>query len=345
MAKPEPTSERAASEPVADDAPVEIRLMRPGDAPSAIEAFVRAYGDSYEHRWAYHPEEFALRLTNGVMVSAVAVDPADEIVGHLGVDFDRPEAKVGDSAHAVVDPRYRGHHVFESMKTFMAGWAAKDGMYGLFSDATAAHPYSQRGNLALGAHETGFLLGSIRGGIDYKGIDGASASRRLTTATFYLRTNPEPTRVSHAPEAVGALLGQVYANGGFDRGVRTEHPVPEGRARIEVGEVSDNDTVVLTAVDAGPDLHAVAARHLEATIARGVEVIYLDLPLGEPATSSVDVADLGFFFGGVIPELRDDGDVLRLQRLNGVEPHVGEIATASEFGHGLLADIAASIPD
>lgn len=331
-------------ERVPDDAPVEIRLMHPGDAAGATAAFVAAYGDSYEHRWAYDAVAFAARLTQGVMVSAVAVDPQGEIVGHLGLDFDRPEAKVADSAHAVVDPRYRGHHVFESMKTFLAGWAAKGGMYGLFSDATAAHPYSQRGNLALGAHETGFLLGSIRGGIDYKGIDEANAPTRLTTATFYLRTNPEPARVAHAPDAVAALLEQVYANGGFNREVRTEHPVPAGEARIEVGEVSDNDTVVLTAVDAGPDLHAAAEAALEGAITRGVEVIYLDVPLGEPATSSVDVADLGFFFGGVIPELRDDGDVLRLQRLNGVEPHVGEIATASDFGGRLLADITASIP-
>ena len=34
-------------------------------------------------------------------------------------------------------------------------------MAGMYSEATAAHPYSQRANIELGAHETGFLLGWI----------------------------------------------------------------------------------------------------------------------------------------------------------------------------------------
>jgi hypothetical protein len=44
---------------------------------------------------------------------------------------------------------------------------------------------------------------------------------------------------------------------------------------------------------------------------------------------------LGFFFGGVIPQLRDV-DVLRLQYLNNVEISPEDIAVASDFGRALL---------
>ena len=45
---------------------------------------------------------------------------------------------------------------------------------------------------------------------------------------------------------------------------------------------------------------------------------------------------LGFFFGGIIPE-KDKGDVLRLQYLNNVAIDPSQIQVASDFGKELLA--------
>jgi serine/threonine-protein kinase RsbW len=45
--------------------------------------------------------------------------------------------------------------------------------------------------------------------------------------------------------------------------------------------------------------------------------------------------ELGFFFGGVVPELLN-GDVLRLQYLNEVDIEPGDIRTGSDFGQELV---------
>jgi serine/threonine-protein kinase RsbW len=45
--------------------------------------------------------------------------------------------------------------------------------------------------------------------------------------------------------------------------------------------------------------------------------------------------ELGFFFGGIIPELRD-GDVLRLQYLNEVDIRPEDVRTGSDFGQELV---------
>ncbi len=47
------------------------------------------------------------------------------------------------------------------------------------------------------------------------------------------------------------------------------------------------------------------------------------------------MSGLGFFFGGIIPELRD-GDVLRLQYLNEVDVRPDDVRTGSDFGQGLV---------
>jgi hypothetical protein len=73
--------------------------------------------------------------------------------------------------------------------------------------------------------------------------------------------------------------------------------------------------------------------------ALGRDLVHIELRLSDPATRRQPMAvhdELGVFFGGIVPEMRD-GDVLRLQWLNGVEADPSDIAVASDFGRELLA--------
>ncbi len=281
------------------------------------------------------------------MTSVVAVTPAGEVVGHLAMDFPRQGAKVAESAHAVVDPRYRGHHLFETMKLFLRDQAQDAGVYGLYSEATTAHPYSQKGNLAIGAHETGYLIGYIPSGVDYKRIKGEAARHRQTVALMYLRTNDEPERVAHVPAAFRSIASRIYQTGGFRRQIGEGEGATETAGTVlDVARDPDHNAAMLRPIHLRSDLHAVVERELRAVIAAGVDCVYLDLPLTEPvvAKHGADLHDLGFFVGGIVPEFRGDGDVLRLQLLNGVDPHTEEIVTVSDDGSRLLADIVASMP-
>jgi hypothetical protein len=64
----------------------------------------------------------------------------------------------------------------------------------------------------------------------------------------------------------------------------------------------------------------------------------VDLPLSSPGTSKLgeELEDLGFFFGGIFPNLQVSGDVLRLQRLHNVEVNHDDVSVASDFGEKLL---------
>src|SRR5918995_3022135 len=192
----------AASENV----PLEIRMMRPDESSELSRCVYRSYGYSYDWDSIYYPERIRELQEKNLMRSCVAVTPEGEFVGHLAVSVDNPESSVGEAGQAVVDPRFRGHHLFPRMKTFMAERSADLGMYGLYSEATAVHPYSQRGNLQLGARETGFLLGYIPSSVSYNEIGEDREGRRGSVALFYLRTNDEPDRVVYPPDAYREAL-------------------------------------------------------------------------------------------------------------------------------------------
>ena len=79
----------------------------------------------------------------------------------------------------------RGQHLFTRTKRFLMDWARERGLAGMFSEATAAHPYSQRANIELGAHETGFLLGWIPASVDNDAAAGGAAAAAVGGALLH----------------------------------------------------------------------------------------------------------------------------------------------------------------
>ena len=323
-----------------EDAPIEIRMMRPEESFELSRCVYRSYGYSYDWDYVYYPDRIRELQEANLMRSCVAVTPEGEFVGHLAVTVERPDSPVGEAGQAVVDPRFRGHHLFPKMKTFMAQKATDGGMYGLYSEATAVHPYSQRGNLQLGAKETGFLLGYIPGSVSYKEIGEEREGRRGSVALFYLRTNDEPERPVYPPDAYREAVRRVVEHNGLRRTVEdgsdSELP-PSSRMSVDVRR--DHNLAFLRVEEPGADLEELARLRLRELCLHRVDCIYADLPLSHAATSRAGggLRDLGFFFGGVMPEAHPGGgDVLRLQYLNEVEIRRDDVRTASDFGQELL---------
>jgi serine/threonine-protein kinase RsbW len=329
--------ETAHAPPAADDAQIEIRSMLPEETPALARAVYRSYGYSYDWDDIYYPERVRELQESGLMRSCVAVDD-EEIVGHLALTLERPDSPVAEAGQAVVDPRYRGHHLFPKMKTFLADRAREDGIYGLYSEATAVHPYSQKGNLHLGARETGYLLGYIPASVSYKEIGDERAGRRGSVALMYLRTNREPDRVVYPPNPYESVVCRVVEHNGLRRTLAEAEPPELSISRMSVNVRRDHNVAFLRVAEPGADLAELVQARLRELCVHRVDCIYVDLPLSHPATQSVRLDGLGFFFGCVIPEgAGGGGDVLRLQYLNNVEVEPGDVSTASPFGEELLS--------
>ncbi len=327
--------------PVAPDAPIEIRFLSPDEAPRLTEAIERSYGRSYDAAWAYDPDEIRRRLECGSMRSIVGVDPDGDVVGHLALDRPVPTARAGHAGQAVVDPRYRGHHLFTTLKRDLAAWCTSVGILGMYSEATAAHPYSQAANLALGAAETGFLLGYIPSKVSYTAIKEDAQGRRQSVALFWLATNPAPQRVVHPPSWHRDIVGAIYHHNDLDRQIveLAATPALEGTTRFTLTEHPDHNETTIALESIGADVIAVLGSALVEQADRGRDVVHVELALDDPATAALPPAihdELGVFFGGIVPELRG-GDILRLQWLNGVEADPSDVAVASDFGAELLA--------
>ncbi len=336
---------RMEADPVPDDAKVSIRFMKPKDAEALARCVFHSYGYTYDADWVYQPDRIAAMLRDGELRSTIGVTEDGEVVGHFGLRRPGRDAGTGEGGQAVVDPRWRGHHLFTSLKRHMAGWAHRAGLEGIYSEATAAHPYSQKANLALGAHETGFLLGYIPATVGYSNLDAAPTGDRRSVALFYLKTNEGPARRVHAPERYRELVGRVLATSGLHGRLA---PVPRGRVEGATSHGlaihADHQSAEITVARVGRDLADVAGARLRSLSGRGIDCVYLDLPLQDPgtATETAALAEQGWFVGGIFPLRYGVGDVLRLQYLDGgVNVDPASISVASDWGRELLDAVVA----
>ncbi|HEX6782340.1 MAG TPA: hypothetical protein VF125_09970 [Solirubrobacterales bacterium] len=311
---------------------------------SAIEA---AYGQSYDVRWVYDPAEVGDRIEAGTYVSCIAESPAGELLCHIGMSLAAAGDAVAHSGQAVTLPAARGQHLFTRTKRHLMEWARERGLAGMYSEATAAHPYSQKANIELGAHETGFLLGWIPASVSN---DAAGDRRgRQSAALFYTKLNDGHERAVYVPERHRDVVARTIRLCEL-RGTVAEPPagaeVP-AQTRLHAEVDRDHNLALLTVLEPGSDLEAaIGAERRHLFHRENLDAIYIDLPLEQPATALLadHLERLGVSYAGVFPNHRTDGDVLRMQSLHRVRVKADDVAVASDHGRELLEYVLADLP-
>jgi len=298
---------------------VTFRFLRADEGTVLTGAIEAAYGQSYDLRWVYDPEEVGRRIAAGTYVACIAESPAGELLCHMGMSLAAAGDAVGHSGQAVTLPAARGQHLFTRTKRWLMDWARERGLAGMYSEATAAHPYSQKANIELGAHETGFLLGWIPATVS----NDAAAERRgrQSAALFYTKLNDGHERPVYAPARHREIVAQTIELCEL-RGDLADPPPAcelEERSELHVEIDRDHNLALITVHVPGADLErAIGAERHHLFHHENLDAVYIDLPLERPATALVadHLERLGVSYSGIFPNHRCDGDVLRMQSLH-----------------------------
>ncbi len=324
----------------ADD-PLKFQMMTPDMCTNLARCVYRSYGYTYPNDTIYFPEQRRELMESGLLESCVVLNQDNEIIAHLALIYPRESASVAESGQAVVDPRYRGRGLFEQMKRFLGEYAKQKGLYGLYSEAVSIHPYTQKGNIKLGAGETGFLLGFAPATMYFKKIQEGKKEDRQTTVLFYFKLNEEPIQKVYAPFHHKTMIEKIYQHNKIKRNFVQASKVEQdrlfGATQINIKAIPDLGLAFMEVLHFGETFEKLLQYRLKELCLKKIEVIYLDLPLSNKLTQHFCAAaeQLGFFFAGIVPEFFE-GDVLRLQYLNNITIQKDKIHCASEFGSILL---------
>ncbi|HEX4174921.1 MAG TPA: hypothetical protein VHY81_03305 [Acidimicrobiales bacterium] len=324
---------------------IRIRMLDAGESARLGDAVRAVYGETYPVRWAYDADEVARRISNGLLISAIAETTDGELLCHSGLVLADPNDAVGHAGQALTLPAARGQHIFTTVKRYLVEWVASRGLVGMYSEATAAHPYSQRAILDLGGHETGFLLGFIPESVDNS--VSAPGSGRQSAALFFLRLRPGKDRMVYAPTRHRGIVQDTIDVCHF-RSHLAEPPsgtdLP-ARGQLHVETRPGDNVAVVTVVRAGEDLTVRLDAERSRLFEQGLDALYVDLPLDRPESAHVSesLEELKLTYSGIFLNHEAAGDVLRLQSLRNATALSHDVAVASPHGAALLEYVLADM--
>lgn len=325
---------------------IRVRMLAPSESTRLGDAVRAVYGETYPVLWAYDADEVARRIAAGVLISAIAETADGELLCHSGLSLDAPGDVVGHAGQALTLPAARGRHIFTAVKRYLVDWATGRGMVGMYSEATAAHPYSQQALLKLGGHETGFMLGFIPDSVDNNAAS-ASGRGRQSAALFFLRMRPGTERLLYVPSRHRAIVRDTIAICAS----RAELAEAPGRpdlpptSQLHVESDAGDNVAVLIVSQAGGDLTSRVEAERARLFDQGVDALYVDLPLDRPESAHVsdELGELRLSYSGVFPNNQAAGDVLRLQCLRNATAWCHDVAVASPHGAALLEYVVADM--
>lgn len=313
-------------------------MLGPAESTRLGEAVRAVYGETYPISWAYDAEEVARRISAGLLISAIAETADGELLCHSGLVLASPDDAVGHAGQAMTLPAAQGQHIFTTVKRYLVDWATSRGLVGMYSEATAAHPFSQRALLDLGGHETGFLLGFIPESVDNS--VSAPSSGRQSAALFFLRLRPGRERMVYAPSRHREIVQDTIDVCDFRSHLAD---APDGadlppQSQLHVESRSGDNVAILTVVQAGVDLTARVDAERSRLFAEGVDALYVDLPLDRPESAHVSesLEELQLTYAGIFLNHAAAGDVLRLQCLRSATALCHDVVVASPHGAALL---------
>jgi hypothetical protein len=310
-----------------------VRRAGPEDFAGVTDLVRRVYGDTYLiHTEMYHPEQIAQLNVQGRLVSVVAL-AAGTVVGHYALERPHPRGAAAESGEAMVLPEHQHHHLLERMRVLLEEEARRRGLKGIFGRTVTNHVYSQKVVERFGERPCGLSLG--RTPRAFRNM-GAPLPQRMSAVFYFKYLGQHAAAPIYLPPRHQDICQRIYGQlaGGPSLGSPRQ---PSGPGELSVDHHPELQRAVIQVRRVGQET-ADAVCRARRELCRSVEVVYVELPLGQAGTPAVcEAVEMdGFFFSGVAPLYLEDGDALRLQYLS-VELDVSLLQIESPFARELLA--------
>ncbi|MDZ4821541.1 MAG: hypothetical protein SGJ20_21475 [Planctomycetota bacterium] len=298
--------------PTLNPADYRIRRLLPEDAVGVVACLRTIYGDSYVHTALYDPAEIIRLNETCELVSAVALDLTDRVVGHYALER-TSLAVIAETGVALVLPEHRHHQLMEDMRLLLEKEARQLELLGLYGNVVTNHVFTQHV-------------------VERFGERPCAISLAWSPRTFHNMPEPLPQRMSELlyfkhlrrPAAMTVFVPtehqlwctRLYQQLDVDVQFGTEQPA-DGVTQFAVQSNPDVQRAIIRILQVGRDLPVVLRRLMQEQQRVGAEVIFVELPLSQAATPQAcrTAEALGFGFSGIAPHFAPDGDALRLQWL------------------------------
>jgi serine/threonine-protein kinase RsbW len=230
----------------------------------------------------------------------------------------------------LVDPEFRGRGIARAVAVGLAQHSVALGLVGVHDYPVTVHAATQRIGAGFGI-DTGLMLANMPADVDFHGIENATPGARTNSLIRWLPFGRAPERTVYLPARYREQIESSYAAAHLPRHCVSDD-LELAPGATELGSAYDMRRRILRIAvkRSADDLSTKVRAERSSATARGALLAHVDLPLADPATPAAVEAlrAEGFFFAGLLPELRD-GDTLRLQCLSdAVDDNVSSVLSS-----------------
>ncbi len=284
------------------------------DAEDISKLIYRVYGYTYPKEEMYFPDKVKLALKQGKKFGVIVRTNTGEAVGYFAVIMST-DSKIGEIGEAVVSPKHRGKGLMKSMLKALIDLAKSKGLLGLFGEAVTVHTISQKVNAKFNFKSTALLLGMFPSDVKYRNLV-ENYPQRISIVIDFLPFYKDKIKEVYLPKEYSQILKEIYENLGCK--------ILNLKAKkIKLNNVSQIDTNInykfghatLIVRKYGKDFEIQLEQKIEDLKQKGIEAIYIDLPLNESYTKEIIpiMKKFGFIFAGLMPLFHNEKDYLRMQ--------------------------------
>ena len=332
-----PISSSNPQVPLALEQHYAVRRMKADEAEQVSQLMYLIYGNTYFNEDVYYPERVAAENSRGTVASYVAVNQKDQVVGHYAL-VRESEGPVAEAGQAVVAPAHRGRGLLGQMKELALSDASHSDLMGWYADAVTVHTHTQKSNLAYGGKLTAVNL-AIAPKKEHFDSNQEQTQRITCLMYFHWLQSVQPSRL-YPPAQHLEVLEEIYQRLACSpEFLGGNHPTGMGSLEVKItnGAARANIYCKTLGKNSLHQIRQVRRRLVEQT---GIAVVFLDLPLTDPACPHLvsELESEGFGFLGVAPSFSNQGDLLRLAYL--VEPLTREAIKTVDETAGRLVDYA-----
>jgi RimJ/RimL family protein N-acetyltransferase len=287
---------------VNDPSNVNYRVQRltPEYTRQIPELVTRVNGPAYIHPEVYHPDAMWELNAAKRLISVIALDDQDRVVGHSALERPALE-RVCEIGEAMVLPEHRHHHLLDRMRDLLEEAGRSEGLFAMYGNAVTHHIFSQRTEERAGSTPVAILLAHSPAEsfhVDYP--------QRVSTVTYLKVLGQFPPLQIHPPEHHREMLASIYAHSG--RLVEWGEPQPassEGKLASRLENSLGRGSIRVEAVGVNSAAQVLAASESLAQAA----VVYVEVPLADPGCAGLcrELEGHGFFFNGIAASEPDRG--------------------------------------
>jgi GNAT superfamily N-acetyltransferase len=314
-------------------------IIRPFAAADALEiskVAYRTYAYSY-NSFVYHPEQIVEMNRDGRLVSLVAVDPANRLVGHIALKRPAGNSRTGEAMALFVQPGHRRLGLALSLNLALKKYALESGLESWYVHAVTRHTLSQGMSERLALHPCGIMLGALSR-FEFRQLTGVSEDK-VSALVMWGALKPRGVRPIFCPQRHLEKIQEIYRGLGLTcpPGKEGAQPTPPAEVHAEINEVYN--LAELEILGRAEEVEARLKRELRRLTLKKLDVIYaaIDLENSTAPELCVLLESVGFFFSSVVPDAIRGHDALVMQYLNNYAPDYGAITLAADDARQLLA--------